>query len=50
MPLTFEWGAYASGKFIWEAKGSVKGSKNFWEEKKLMEGKYYVVKADGAAA
>ncbi len=51
-PLTFEWGAYASGKFIWEGKAGTKGSHDIWEEKKLMEGKKYIVREDatGAAA
>ena len=47
-PLTFEWGAYASGKFIWELEAGTSGSHEFWPEKPLMEGKKYIVKDDAA--
>jgi hypothetical protein len=57
LELTFEYGAYASGKFSWETdqktgtgKGGVGGSHTFWEEKPLMEGKKYIVRHDGAGA
>jgi len=55
-PLEFEYGAYASGKFGWSSnkdqggtKPGVGGSKTFWAEKKLLEGKKYVVTYDGKA-
>ena len=53
-PCKFEYGAYASGKFSWSkkkdksgGKPGVGGSKTFWDEKKLLEGKKYVVTYDG---
>jgi hypothetical protein len=47
-PLSFEWGAYASGKFIWELEAGTSGSHEFWAEKQLLEGKKYIVKDDAA--
>lgn len=52
LPLEFDYGIYGSGKFRWSKKRTAKtgGSHTFWQEQKLLEGKKYVVRYDGAKA